>query len=158
MASLRPTASTVIDAPIDLVWQVMVDTAAYAEWNPFVERVEIDGPPAVGSPVVLHVRWANGRTNASRERITVLDGPRDDGGTARAELTYVFEGLPHRLGLVHSTRAQRLSQVGDGPTHYESVMDLTGPLARLAGPSRITEGFERHAAGLRQRAEALARR
>jgi len=56
-----PSASTNIDAPIDVVWAVMLDIASYGEWNPFVvrtgvehhrphpldRRVDVDGGPRV---------------------------------------------------------------------------------------------------------------
>jgi uncharacterized protein YndB with AHSA1/START domain len=156
MARARPSAAATIDAPIDVVWAVMLDTAAYGDWNPFVHRVDCDSAPVVGVPVRLHVRWANGRTACSPERITAVEPPHVADGVASALLSYAYEGVPHRLGLVHSVRHQRLTQEPDGPTVYETVQELTGPLVRLAGPERITDGFQRHAAGLRTRAEALA--
>ena len=155
MTRHRPAASAVIEAPLPTVWAVMLDTAAYAEWNPFVERVETDGPPAVGTPLVLHVRWANGSRARSPERITVLDGPSTaPDGTTAATLAYVYEGVAARLGLVRGTRYQRLTQRPGGPTEYHTVEEFSGPLVRLAGPGRVAEGFARHAAALKQRVES----
>jgi len=153
----RPAARIEVDAPLDLVWQVMLDTAAYGEWNAFVYQVECPAPAQVGDPIKLHVRWANGRTTSSPERITVLEPPHDEGGQRVATLAYAYEGLPDKLGLVHSVRYQRLTQAPGGPTVYDTVQDLTGPMVRFAGPARITDGFERHAQGLKQRAEGLTR-
>src|SRR4029077_10463838 len=103
----------------------------------------------------LHVRWANGRTTRSSERITVIEPPHDDGGVRTALLSYEYEGLPDKLGLVHSVRHQKLTQVPGGPTDYDTVQELTGPMVRFAGPARIVDGFERHAQGLKERAESL---
>jgi hypothetical protein len=62
----------------------------------------------------LHVRWANGRTTTSPERISVVDPPHDEDGVRRATLAYVYEGLPAKLGLVKGTgRHEGLS----GKTH-----------------------------------------
>jgi hypothetical protein len=155
--SAMPSASIEIDAPLGLVWDVMLDTAAYGEWNPFCYRIDCDAPPAVGVPVRLHVRWGNGGTARSRERITAVEPPHEEDGTISALLSYAYEGIPDRLGLVHSVRHQRLTQAPGAPTLYETVQELTGPLVRLAGPARITDGFRRHAAGLKARAEALPR-
>jgi hypothetical protein len=154
----NPTASTTIDAPLALVWDVMLDTAAYGEWNPFVERAECPTPPKVRDPIVLHVRWANGRTTRSPERISAIERPvTDEAGVTTACLSYVYEGVPAKLGLVRGTRHQRLRQEAGGPTSYDTVEEFGGPLVRFAGPERVAEGFGRHAAGLKQRAEALAR-
>ncbi len=151
-----PAASIEIDAPLDVVWAVMIDTASYGEWNPFVVRVETATPPAVGNPIVLHVEWANGRGARSPERISALDAPSSDGDTRSATMSYVYEGLPARLGLVRGVRHQRLTQVGGGPTTYETVEEFRGPLVALAGPGRVADGFRRHAEALKVRAESLA--
>ena len=152
----EPRASVDIDAPIDVVWAVMLDTTAYAEWNPFVVRVEAPQPVAVGDPIVLHVRWANGRGARSPERVSAVEPPRTSAdGVTTALLSYVYEGLPAKLGLVRGTRHQRLTQRDGGPTRYDTVEEFSGPLVRFAGPGRVAEGFRRHAAALRQRAEGL---
>lgn len=154
----HPSASTTIDAPLETVWSVMLDTAAYGEWNPFVVRVECPSPPSVGDPIVLHVRWADGRGARSPERISAIDAPATDAdGVRTACLSYVYEGLPAKLGLVRGTRHQRLRQEPGGSTTYDTVEEFTGPLVRFAGPGRVAEGFRRHAAGLQARAEALGR-
>jgi hypothetical protein len=148
-----PQASVDIDATIEHVWAVMLDTEAYAEWNPFVVRAECATPPRVGEPILLHVKWADGRGTTSRERIVALEPPRDEDGVRRATLAYVYEGLPARLGLVRGTRYQRLSQSPGAPTRYETVEEFSGPLVRLAGPGRVENGFRRHAEALRVRCE-----
>ncbi len=153
MSQARPRAGVEIDAPIELVWAVMLDTGAYAEWNPFVVRADCPSPPQVGDPIVLHVRWRNGRGTVSPERVSEVTPPHDVGGVQRAALAYVYEGLPARLGLVKGTRFQRLSQESGGPTRYETVEEFSGPLVPLAGPSRVEDGFRRHAEALRLRCE-----
>ena len=151
---MDPRASIEIDAALDEVWAVMLDTASYADWNPFVVRAECAADPQVGDPIVLHVRWANGRGTTSPERISVLESPHDDEeGVRRATLAYVYEGLPAKLGLVRGTRFQRLSQAPGGPTRYDTVEEFSGPLVRLAGPKRVEDGFRRHAEALKRHCE-----
>lgn len=150
----NPRARVEIDAPLETVWAVMLDTAAYGEWNPFCFRADCPSPPEPGDPIRLHVRWANGRTTISPERISQVVAPYDDDGTTRALLAYVYEGIPARLGLVKGTRLQQLSQAPGGPTTYETVELFSGPLVRFAGPERVREGFQRHADALRRRAES----
>lgn len=154
---MNPAASIEIDAPLELVWRVMLDTEAYAEWNPFVVRAETAQPPAVGNPIRLHVRWAGGGSATSPERITALDGPATGpDGTTTALMSYVYEGLPSRLGLVRGVRHQRLEQPPGGPTLYATVEEFSGPLVRFAGPGRVADGFRRHAEALKVRSESLA--
>lgn len=149
-----PSASVEIAAPIDVVWSVMLEASSYAEWNPFVEGVEVPDPPSVGDPIVLHVRWTNGSTSRSPERITEVTPPAD----GAACLAYAYQGVPSKLGLVRSVRYQRLTALDAGHTRYDTVGEFTGPLARFAGPGRIADGFRRHAEGLKARAESLAAR
>jgi hypothetical protein len=151
----RPGATVTIDAPLEVVWQVMLDTDKYGEWNPFVERVETPQPPAVGNPIVLHVRWANGGTVTSPEEITALEPPGTTDGAATALLSYRFVGWPSRLGLLSAVRHQRLTQRPGEPTTYDTVEEFSGPLVPFAGPGRVADGFRRHAEGLKRRAEAL---
>ena len=152
---MNPRASVDIDAPIERVWAVMLDTEAYGEWNPFVVRAACATPPKVGDPITLHVKWANGGGTTSPERITGIEPPHDEEGVRRATLAYVFEGWPARLGLVRGTRYQRLSQVPGGPTCYETVEEFSGPLVPLAGPKRVEDGFRRHAEALKKRCESI---
>jgi hypothetical protein len=152
-SSAHPAAEASIDAPLDVVWAVMLDVDAYPEWNPFVVRAECRNPPQVGDPIVLHVRWANGRGTRSPERISAVEPPAGD-TVRRAALAYDYAGLPSRLGLVRGRRWQRLEQAG-GATSYRTVEEFSGPLVGLAGPDRVAEGFRRHAAALKARAESL---
>ena len=153
----NPKAAVDIDAPLDVVWSVMLDTARYPEWNPFLRRIECDAPPAPGVPIRLHVTFDGGKQAESPERITVVTPPYDDAGTRRAALAYVYEGWPARLRLVRGTRWQRLTGLPGGGTRYETVEEFRGPLVPLAGPARVEEGFRRHARALKERAESLAR-
>ena len=151
----HPSASVEIEAPVDVVWRVMVETETYAAWNPFIVRAETAQPAAAGNPIVLHVAWANGGRARSPERITALEPPvAAEDGVATAYMAYVYEGWPARLGLVRGVRHQRLIQRPGGPTRYETVEEFSGPLVRLAGPERVADGFRRHAHGLKMRAEA----
>jgi hypothetical protein len=147
-----PKASVEIHAPIERVWAVMIDTASYGEWNPFVEKADC-ARAVVGEPIVLHVRWSNGRATTSPERISIVEPPHEQDGVRRATLAYVYEGLPSKLGLVKGTRYQRLWQQPGGPTHYDTVEEFTGPLVKLAGPGRVADGFRRHAEALKKRCE-----
>lgn len=40
MTNFQVEAAVAIDAPLAEVWQIMLDTASYDDWNPFVMRAE----------------------------------------------------------------------------------------------------------------------
>jgi hypothetical protein len=150
--SAEATAS--IAAPLEVVWAVMLDLDRYPDWNPFV--VQVDGPAgrpaAVGDELVLHVRWAGGRGVTTRERITRLEPP---GAARRATLEYDFGGPLATLGLVRGRRLQEVEQGPAGSTRYRTAERLRGLLAFAAPIGRVQDGFERHAAALKARAEAV---
>jgi hypothetical protein len=150
------TASAVIEAPIDLVWDVMLDTERYPEWNPFIVRVRLPAgpPPQVGDRLVLHVRWSTGGRARATERITMLVPPSETGGR-RAQLEYAYGGPIGTLRLVRGRRVQELVRIEDELTTYTTHERLHGPLAALAPLMRVQDGFERHAQALKGRAESL---
>lgn len=141
----------VIDAPPDEVWRVMLDTDAYGEWNPFIVRVDrlAGREPAVGDDLRLHVRWADGGSVTTVERITALDPPASGSGL----LEYDFLGPIAALRLVRGRRRQELTALPDGRTRYVTHETLHGLLSALAPIRKVQDGFERHAQALKQRAE-----
>jgi hypothetical protein len=146
-------ASATIDAPPEVVWAVVLDLDVYPAWNPFV--VEVEGPAGraatVGDELVLHVRWAGGRGVTTRERISRLEPP--SAGRA-GTLEYDFGGPLARLGLVRGRRLQVVEGSSGGST-YRTSERLHGLLAFAAPIGRVRDGFERHAAALKARAEAV---
>jgi hypothetical protein len=131
----------------------MLDLDAYAVWNPFVVRVEAPPgrPPAVGDDLVLHVRWASGRGVTTSERIRSLDPPGDG---RPGTLEYDFGGPLARMGLVRGRRLQQVEASPGGST-YRTSERLHGLLAFAAPIGRVQDGFERHAAALKERAETV---
>jgi len=150
------SAEATIGAPIDLVWSVMLDTGAYGEWNPFIVEVgRPDGPElALGHRVVLHVRWHTGGRARATERVTALEAPASTDG-ARALLEYEYGGPLAALALVRGRRQQALERVDEVTTTYTTHERLHGALAWAAPLGRVRNGFERHAAALKARAEHL---
>lgn len=149
-------AETTIGAPIHLVWDVMLDAGAYPQWNPFIVRFDLlgGGEPAVGDRIRLHVEWHTGGRTRATERITAIEPPTD--GVALLE--YAYGGPIAALGLVRGRRQQRLTALDAGTTRYTTDETLTGWASRFAPIAKVQDGFERHAAALRERAEALVGR
>ena len=152
------TASIDIAAPIHVVWAAMLDFDAYPEWNPFIYKVsDLPETLTLGSRFLLHVRWANGSSYRSWETLTQLEPPAPSGdGVYKAVLTYRYASWQVRLGLVRAERRQVLSQPAGGVTHYATQESFHGLLAGVLPLRAVEDGFQRHAAALKVRAETLA--
>ena len=148
-------AEVVIHAPIDVVWDVMLDTERYGEWNPFIVEVGLpaERPPMVGDPIVLHVRWGSGGGAKATERVTTLEPPDQHDG-ARAILDYDYGGPLAALRFVRGRRRQELERRGESETAYRTHERLHGLLAWAAPLAKVQDGFERHALALKARAES----
>ena len=157
-----PTAdfSVAIDASIELVWQIMTDFDRYAEWNPFVVKIERHGgkPVEIGTRVTLHIRWPKGRGGTTTvEVVTRLDSPvATADGERRAHLEYRYLGWVPRLRLITGSRVQTLAQPPGGPTTYRTREEFHGLLKGQVPLRRVQGGFEAHAQALKARAEAMA--
>jgi hypothetical protein len=138
-----------IDAPADVVWQVITDLPRYGEWNPFV--VACRSTLVVGETIEMRVRIFSGLAQPQRE--TVLE---------HLPLERLCYGLPGgRLGALASRRCHELRAAGAGRTRYQSRFELSGflsPVVRALLGARLERGFGAMTAALRRRAEDLGGR
>lgn len=149
------SAETIIQAPIDQVWEVMLNIDHYQQWNPFVTHIECaDRPPRLGSDLTLHVSFSSGLKRKEIEQITRLEPPQHQGDERRATLVYRFTGLAHDWNLVRGQRYQTLTALTDNTTRYFTEETLTGWLSWAAPIRGVRDGFERHAQALKQRCES----
>jgi len=139
-------ASIDIDAPIDRVFQIMLDFPQYSAWNPFV--IGISGEARQGAVIWLDVRFHDGQRHRVEEHIEVLDPPGE-----RAELTYQTRGPLARFRLVRARRRQVLTRVDGSRTRYETDETFSGLLTAFLPRAGIQRGFDDCALALKQRAE-----
>lgn len=154
-----PVAQTeiVIQAPIARVWSVITDIHRYPEWNPFVVKIDCtESQPRVGTGFTLNVQFKDAKSVVKTwEQITRMEPPAARDGAEHALLEYEFLGPLHSLYLVRGRRQQWLESLPDGSTRYRTYERLHGLLAWAAPIAKVQDGFERHAAALKQRAESL---
>jgi hypothetical protein len=157
MSPRSAEATIEINAPIDVVWRVVNDFPAYANWNPFVVKAQCSAvAPQVGDAMQLRVRWKDGAEVTSKERFTLIAPPAlTQQGTTRAQLVYRFDGPMHWLGLVRASRTQSLEQAAGGLTVYTSTEVFSGLFAAGVPLALVQDGFERHAQALKRHAESL---
>lgn len=143
------STSIEIHAPAERVWSILLDFAAYPDWNPFVR--EICGGAQVGER--LRVRLARTPTASVtfHPRVTRLEPLRELSWRGRLGLPRLFDGdhsftlAPRPDGSVRFTQAERFR-------------GLLVPLVwRRLAPNTRTQ-FERMNAALGARAEATADR
>ncbi|KIK43674.1 hypothetical protein CY34DRAFT_803588 [Suillus luteus UH-Slu-Lm8-n1] len=156
------SASSLINAPREVVWDVLMDWKSYKEWNPFVRDQHItdarknplpDETPREGSYLYIHPvhippsfdnKWL---PSSAFERITVLD--HENYRTA-----WVNISTPHWL--LNAERWQALVAVEGGKTRYETIEVFGGVLAYLIKAfvgSGLKKGFVAMAERLKSRAE-----
>ncbi len=138
-----------IDAPPQVVWDVLVDYARYPEWNPYTVRVETT--LQIGSVIDLYLPdpAKPGETFLNREYIRVLDAPH--------HLQYdTAEELPG----IHAVRDQWVEDLGGGRSSYRTTDVFTGTVAKTVMDLQgqwVKDGFDSVAHALKARAEALHR-
>lgn len=134
-----------IDAPRALVWSVMVDLAAYGQWNPFT--VHVGSSLRVGDAVDMQVALVQGKApQHQREYVR-----------ARVEEARLCWGAT--FGVAAALKAERCQTLDDlpaGGTRYRTVDTLSGllvPLVMRLHGDNMQRGFDGVARGLKKEAE-----
>jgi uncharacterized protein YndB with AHSA1/START domain len=124
----------------EAVWRLWADVERWADWNTGVERIELRGPFAAGSTILMtppgdepvELRIAE----ASEPQLFIDEA---DGGDFVVRTTH------------------RVETVGDGRSRITYRMEITGPAADTVGPEigpEISGDFPLVLAGLATRAES----
>lgn len=155
MKDVIADTTILIDAPLEKVWQVLLDTENYSAWNPFVVKAEAeDGVAMPGNKMKLFVRWKNGKGTSSTE---IIDETKplytDINGRKRTYWSYRFTGLLHKLGLVHAICEHMLEQFTNGKTAYRTREEFTGLFKYFIPLADVQDGFERQTEALKKEAE-----
>lgn len=132
-----------IEAPIERVWEILVDVDRYGEWNPFTNRVETDFE--IGSPVDLYVALGPFKLKQP-ERIEAVEPP---------HLLVWSTKVGHRV-LVSARREQRLEALGETRCRYlttDAFNGLLTPLVILLFGRLVRRGFNDMAWSLKKFAE-----
>lgn len=84
------TAVTPIDAPAGRVWEVLADTAAYPEWNPFVRALR--GPLTEGARIEVELQLPGRKLQTLTPRIVAVEPGRSFTWLGHVGPTGVFDG------------------------------------------------------------------
>ena len=136
-----------IRAPIEIVWGVLTDFAAYPEWNPLVRRFH--GRPKVGRRVTILSQPPGARGIAFAPVVTAWSPPHELRWRATLLSRLLFSGEHGFL----------LEAIDDGRVRFVQDETLSGVLIPLYSRFRLPStrlGFEEMNERLRDRAERVA--
>jgi hypothetical protein len=133
-----------IRAPLETVWRILTDFAAYPEWNPHIRHVR--GLPVAGSRLTIRSQPPGGRTVVLRPIVVTWQPP--------TELRWRGTFISRRL--FTGEHGFRLEQLDDSRVRFHQDETISGLLvpfyARLRLPGTRT-GFAQVNEALRERAE-----
>ncbi|MEP5569862.1 MAG: SRPBCC domain-containing protein [Halioglobus sp.] len=134
-----------IEAPAEVVWQVITDFEHYPLWNEFCPSIETT--LEMGAPVKMQVDLGNG-LQEQVEYITFIDAP--------SKITWSMEnkeGDP-----IHADRSQVVTPLTDQSCTYVTYDDFSGEFAATMVEQmgeQVRGGFNLCARNLKARAEFI---
>ena len=136
------TATTEIDASPERVWQVLTDTAAYPQWNPFVRRLE--GELEVGGAISVDLQPGEKKPQTLRPTIVELEPGR----------TFTWLGHVGVPGLLDGRHTFTVEAAGDGArlVQHEVLSGALTPLFRSMLTRDTPSAFQRSNDALAARA------
>ena len=144
---LESSATVPIDAPAEVVWQVLTDARCYGDWNPFTTWLETDF--AVDSPIRLRIVMGPWRMHR-KEWVRIVEPPRRLGWDTRVLARW----------LLYSSKQQHITPLGESRCGYHTEDLFSGlltPVIMLLFRKLIVRGFDETAQALKRRAETVHR-
>ncbi|TLZ56590.1 MAG: SRPBCC domain-containing protein [Methanobacteriota archaeon] len=140
---LELQTETDIDAPVERVWHVLMDFAAYPEWNPFIRSVQ--GKPDVGSRLEVELGASGTRPMRFRPTVKVVVPNQE------------FRWLGHLgiRGLFDGEHIFELTPLNAGSTRFvqrERFRGIFLPFLARRLEQDVRRGFEEMNRALRERA------
>jgi hypothetical protein len=126
----RVTTSIVISAPVERVWSVLMDFAAYPSWNPFIRS--LSGGTTPGSRLTVTIEPVGGKAMSFSPQVIVCEREKEFRWKGRVLLPGVFDGEHHF----------RLARYDDASTTFEHGEDFTGILVPFVMRGSMKAGTE----------------
>ncbi|ELY51823.1 SRPBCC domain-containing protein [Natronorubrum bangense] len=133
-----------IDAPPEVVWDVLLEFDSYPEWNPFVRAIE--GEPTEGEQLRVRIEPPDSRGMTVKPEVIAVEEHRRLVWLGRLVVPFVFDGY-HEFHLEPITNGERTRLL-----HRETVRGALVPL--LFDADALEDGFEAMNAAVKERAEA----
>ena len=134
-----------IDAPPEVVWDVLLDFGRYSEWNPFI--VEVLGTGEPGAKLRARLSPPGGRVVTVKPTVTEVVAPRTLEWLGRLGFPGLFDAR-HRFELHDSSNGTRLVQ-------REVFTGIVVPVFARTLEEHTAQGFVAMNAALKWRAERI---
>lgn len=139
-------AEITLQAPLEWVFELLVDFSAYGRWNPFVVDVTGASRAAEGVQMRFRLRWREGRYIHSDEQVTRVQAPAE----GEALVAWRYDSPLARWGLLRSERVQTLRCLPNGHTAYTTEEIFHGPAAAFVPVEWVQAGFEAQARAMQE--------
>ena len=134
--------SVLIAAPVERVWSVLMDFAAYPSWNPFIRS--LSGDTAPGSRLNVTIQPVGGKAMSFSPQVMVCERGREFRWKGRVLLPGVFDGEHHF----------QLSSVNGTSTTFAHSEEFTGILVPIFMRGSMSSGTEAGFAAMNQALKA----
>jgi len=135
-----------IDAPAEVVWDILMDFYAYSSWNPFVRTLE--GSPSEGGRLKVTLQQPGSKPMSFEPEVVEVEPEKTFAWLGHMVLPRVFDG-EHRF---------EIAATGEGHVRFvqrERFRGILVPLMRKMLETKTRSGFEAMNEALKKRAEDL---
>ena len=135
----------IINAPAELVWDILIDFDNYHHWNSFCPHIK--GKPELGAALHMQVDLGKG-LQTQVEYVTAIEPCH--------RIVWSMENKPGDP--IHADRTQKITAIDDSSCRYSSFDEFSGEAAAAVVEQlgmEVEAGFNRCASGLKARAETL---
>lgn len=140
------TDEILIDAPMETVWDVILDLPRYTEWNPWVKEAEGD----MDKGGIVWVKVKLGPIDMKAKHVVLLNEPYK---------RFCWRDAGWNANFVYGQRCRTLEMTEEGLVHYKVELLVDGVLSSLAnwgqGPF-LQAGMASETEALKARAEAMS--
>lgn len=136
-----------IEAPPEMVWEILTDLNQYSDWNPFI--VEASGDIAVGNKLLNRLQPPGGKAMTIKPAVTAVEPAQTFEWLGHLGVRGVFDGR-HRFEL------QATPAGGTRLTHTEQFDGVLVRFMRKTPDTQTKSGFKVMNSALKTRAEAGA--
>ncbi len=134
----------IIDAPATVIWEVLMDTDSYHQWNPFIQS--INGTLKVGEKLAVLIQLEGKKPQLFRPRVQVVETAQEFRWLGHLWVPGLFDG-EHHFQLEQVSATQTRFRHGE---NFRGI--LSGLIMNMVG-EETRQGFEAMNAALKQRAE-----